>query len=501
MQSFGWTALHWAADRGLLEVTNVLLDYEADVNVRDLNEATPLMAAARTNALATARALLARGGRVDLTDEWGDSALDIATNHHHVKMMWQLKAALRGPLDRMRCSKVIFSCPPSMSGQLMYLVEEARKVKKGGDGVYGVAQNLRLAVDVVNKEQYCDGDEDGVPSSPESSPTRNKVAFSGQEVSWLNACMRSTLAVQVAPESEEYQQDAICQEQARLLEARVRLENLRHSLKKSEEDTTIYEEDTRPEFERFDEDTPLKRVREGIAYLQGEANRLKMRIRTADNHFVHDRGTLRRLELVGPEGQTYRDDRQEMLNGLINEVTSLEGEVEPLLEEVHRLLELRRHVLLQESIAQVEDGVVKTKGKIRPVPKEPNNLKELNAKEQETFKADVEKTKADNAKCDETIEKLEKQKVRLNAKLKDDLRTLEKPNPPPTFLMTLSARAFARMDPTSFIMWLNWQTESNGFPAKKQVAKKEAPPLGGRDGPIFNPDEHDWTVPTRRVSL
>ena len=40
-QSFGWTALHWAADRGLLEVANLLLDYEADVKVRDLNEATP----------------------------------------------------------------------------------------------------------------------------------------------------------------------------------------------------------------------------------------------------------------------------------------------------------------------------------------------------------------------------------------------------------------------------------------------------------------------------
>ena len=55
------TALHWAADRGLLEVTNLLLDYDADVNVRDLNEATPLIAAARANALATARSLLARG--------------------------------------------------------------------------------------------------------------------------------------------------------------------------------------------------------------------------------------------------------------------------------------------------------------------------------------------------------------------------------------------------------------------------------------------------------
>ena len=67
-QSFGWTALHWAADRGLLEVTNMLLDYNADVNAMDLNEATPLIAAVKSNCLATARALLARGATIDPID-------------------------------------------------------------------------------------------------------------------------------------------------------------------------------------------------------------------------------------------------------------------------------------------------------------------------------------------------------------------------------------------------------------------------------------------------
>ena len=43
------------------------------------------------------------------------------------------------------------------------------------------------------------------------------------EVPWIHACMRAHLAVQIAPEGDEYQQDYICQEQANLLQARSRL--------------------------------------------------------------------------------------------------------------------------------------------------------------------------------------------------------------------------------------------------------------------------------------
>jgi ankyrin repeat protein len=81
--SFGWTSLHWAADRGLLEVTNLLIDFQADVNARDLNEATPLIAATRANCLATARALLGRGAQLDLKDEWEDDALSVALSSGH----------------------------------------------------------------------------------------------------------------------------------------------------------------------------------------------------------------------------------------------------------------------------------------------------------------------------------------------------------------------------------------------------------------------------------
>ena len=113
--SFGWTSLHWAADRGLLEVTNMLLDFNADVNARDLNEATPIIAAARANCLGTARALMARGARLDLLDEWEDSALNIAVSTGHTKMAAQLRSASKGPLDRLAGAKVVGFAPPVLA--------------------------------------------------------------------------------------------------------------------------------------------------------------------------------------------------------------------------------------------------------------------------------------------------------------------------------------------------------------------------------------------------
>ena len=68
---------------------------------------------------------------------------------------------------------------------------------------------------------------------------------------------------------------------------------------------------------------------------------LKKKMRAADNPLERD--TLRRLDLEGPSGQLYRDERKEMLNGLIGEVADLEEEVKPAVEQMHRLLENKRH--------------------------------------------------------------------------------------------------------------------------------------------------------------
>ena len=82
--------------------------------------------------------------------------------------------------------------------------------------------------------------------------------------------------------------------------------------------------------------------------------------------------------------------------------------------------------------------MVKLKAKYQAVPPEP--ARDASSKEQETYKIDKERIEGDNKKLDQEVAKREKAIERLTAKLKDDLRTLEKPNPPPPFLMALSAR-------------------------------------------------------------
>lgn len=397
-------------------------------------------------------------------------------------MMWQLKSASRGPLDRLRQSKVVFSFPPSAYAHLKLLVDAARRTRSG-EGVFGVHSEARLAVDLASGRGNRDDDEDHVdigdadddappsPSTPGAGGSPSKITWTGPEVSWLNACVRASLAVQIAPESQEYQEDAICQEQAMLLQVRSRLENVRHSLRKAEDDAVMHDDDT--PLLAIDEETPLMKLRSGVSGLEKAADRLKARMRSLDNRLVSDRQQLQRLELPGAEGQPFRDDRKEIFNALVAEVTALEGEVEPVLEELHKLFENKRHVLLQENINHLQNAIIKVKAKIKPLPKELE--KGASSKEQDTHKAETTKITADNKKYNDDIAKKEKAVSALTAKLKEDLRTLEKPNPPPAYVMTLSARAFARMEPETFVRWLNWQPESNGYLPKAAGSGKGGP--------------------------
>ena len=398
--------------------------------------------------------------------EWEDDALAMAKSHGHTKMAAQLKSATKGPLDRLRGAKVVFSFPPSVYAQLKQHVDVVRRIK-GGEGVYGVHVEPRLAVEVAKddagKTERGEASEGSSSSSSPSKSSPNKVSWSGSERPWVYACVRATIAVQIAPESEEYQDNRICQEQASLLGARNRIEGLRHALREAEASAAIYDEDTSVEKNPYsgEEETPTSRIREGIDLLEHSADRLKMRIRNFDNRCQTDRDYLRRLELPGPEGQTYRDDRKELVDALLAEVTALEEEVSPLLEQLHKILENKRHVMLQENITHIEESLVKLKGKIRERPKEPG--RDASSAEQDKYKAEDESVVANNTKVTEEIGRREKQMERLKAKLNDDLRTLEKPNPMPAFLMTLSARAFARMDSSAFVLWLNFQPETNGI--------------------------------------
>ena len=88
--------------------------------------------------------------------------------------------------------------------------------------------------------------------------------------------------------------------------------------------------------------------------------------------------------------------------------------------------------------------------------------RDANASEQEHHKDEVKRITADNKKLADEMARKDKEAARLRDKLKTDLRTLEKPNPPPPFLVHISMRHFLRLDAESFTLWLNWQPENNG---------------------------------------
>jgi hypothetical protein len=452
--SFGWTSLHWAADRGLLEVTNMLLDFNADVNARDLNEATPIIAAARANCLGTARALMARGARLDLLDEWEDSALNIAVSTGHTKMAAQLRSASKGPLDRLAGAKVVFSYPPSLYPQLERLVSEVRKVP-GGQGIYGVGDDPRMAVDMV-KDENPDPEEDGGGDggSPTASPT--KVTWSGPEVPWCQACARVAIAVQVAPDSQEYIQHEACREQSRLLQMRRQLDGVRHRLKEDALLVLPVKEEDAPQSPFWEE---VERLSEEVRALDKMGERLRHRLRHFDDRVFADRAYLSRLTNE-PTAKSLQEDRMEEMDAFIAEAAKLEESVAPLLERVHEVLKQSRHARLEQEIEMIDDAVTKLKSRLLPLPKEP--ARDASSKEQDTYKADHARIKADNEKLNSEIAKREKQMSTLKDKLKGDLKTLEKPHPAPNFLVTISERHFKRLDAAGLTLWLNWQCEANG---------------------------------------
>lgn len=96
---YGETALIWATSADHVEAVRALLEAGADVNARSasaefarrnagltrlsLGQWTPLMYAARENAIQTARVLLDRGAGINLTDPDGATALVLAIINYH----------------------------------------------------------------------------------------------------------------------------------------------------------------------------------------------------------------------------------------------------------------------------------------------------------------------------------------------------------------------------------------------------------------------------------
>ena len=81
-----------AAKTGDLALVETLLDRGADIEVRDIGR-TALMLASRMGEAAVVRTLLNRGADINARNEEGETALDIAYDDGHKKVINALRAA------------------------------------------------------------------------------------------------------------------------------------------------------------------------------------------------------------------------------------------------------------------------------------------------------------------------------------------------------------------------------------------------------------------------
>ena len=91
----GWTALHYAATNGHLEVMTLLLDSHAYIDAASPNGTTPLMMAAHYGSAAAARLLLEAGADPLLKNEQGLSAIDFARRAERQEVADLISATVR----------------------------------------------------------------------------------------------------------------------------------------------------------------------------------------------------------------------------------------------------------------------------------------------------------------------------------------------------------------------------------------------------------------------
>merc|ERR1712098_635179 len=79
----GWTALHYAACYDRIEVMKLLLEFEAEIDVIDRCEETPLMKTVKWSNVDAVKLLLERDARLDLKNNDKETALDIAKEYRY----------------------------------------------------------------------------------------------------------------------------------------------------------------------------------------------------------------------------------------------------------------------------------------------------------------------------------------------------------------------------------------------------------------------------------
>lgn len=96
----GWTPLHYAASNGHRPVIALLLDHHAYIDAASPNGTTPLMMAARYGSFAAAKLLLEAGADTSLKNDLGMSAVDFARAVDRVDVIELIAGYVTTPLGQ-----------------------------------------------------------------------------------------------------------------------------------------------------------------------------------------------------------------------------------------------------------------------------------------------------------------------------------------------------------------------------------------------------------------
>ena len=87
IDDFKWTGLHWAAEKGHLNIVNLLIQYNADIHALDSHGDTALDTAARSGHVGIVKVLIQNGADVNAVDKNKSTALHGAAGEGHVDVV------------------------------------------------------------------------------------------------------------------------------------------------------------------------------------------------------------------------------------------------------------------------------------------------------------------------------------------------------------------------------------------------------------------------------